>query len=124
MVTKGFGYASLPHAAAGGPGGAGISDQGNGWDPCVLADDGKTVIPEYFIFNGKVTTDVYLGYKITKNITWNLGADNLFNVHPDQSVTPGARLNSWGDSESGGPFDAVQMGFNGIRLFTKFVINL
>lgn len=67
---------------------------------------------------------MYLGYKITKNITWNLGADNLFNVHPDQSVTPGARLNSWGDSESGGPFDAVQMGFNGIRLFTKFVINL
>ncbi len=74
--------------------------------------------------HGKVTTDIYLGYKITKNITWNLGADNLFNVHPDQSVTPGARLNSLGDSESGGPFDAVQMGFNGIRLFTKFIINL
>lgn len=124
LVTKGFGYASLPHAAAGGPGGAGISDQGNGWDPYVSSDDGKTVIPEDFIFNGKVTTDVYAGYKITKNITWNLGADNLFNVHPDQSVTPDARMSSWGDSESGGPFDAVQMGFNGIRLFTKFVINL
>ena len=124
LTTKGFGYASLPGAAPGGPGGAGISDQGNGWDPYVLADDGKTVIPEDFIFNGKVTTDVYLGYKITKNITWNAGVDNLFNVHPDQSVTPGARLNSWGDSDSGGPFDAVQMGFNGMRLFTKFVINL
>jgi len=69
LVTKGFGYASLPHAAAGGPGGADISDQGNGWDPYVLSDDGKTVIPEDFIFNGKVTTDIYLGYKITKNIT-------------------------------------------------------
>lgn len=124
LVTKGFGYASLPGAPAGGPGGAGISDQGNGWDPHVLADDGKTVTPENFIFNGKVTSDVYVSYKINKNITWNIGADNLFNVHPDQSVTPGARQNSWGDSESGGPFDAVQMGFNGLRLFTKVVLNL
>lgn len=123
LVTKGFGYASLPGAAPGGPGGAGISDQGNGWDPYVLADDGKTVIPEDFIFHGKVTTDLYLSYKVTKNFSWHIGVDNLFNVHPDQAVTPGARASSWGDSESGGPFDAVQMGFNGIRMFTKIALS-
>jgi iron complex outermembrane receptor protein len=124
LVTKGFGYASLPGAPAGGPGGAGISDQGNGWDPYVLADDGKTVIPEDFIFNGKVTTDVYLSYKFIKNFTFFAGADNLFNVHPNQSVTPGARASSWGDSESGGPFDALQMGFNGMRIFSKIAFSL
>jgi iron complex outermembrane receptor protein len=123
LTTKGFGYASLPGAPAGGPGGAGISDQGNGWDPYVTTDDGKSVVPEDFIFNGKLTTDVYVNYKITKNVSWYVGADNLFNVHPDQSVTKGARQSSWGDSESGGPFDAVQMGFNGLRLFTKIALN-
>jgi iron complex outermembrane receptor protein len=123
LMTKGFGYASLPGAAAGGPGGAGISDQGNGWDPYVLADDGVSVVPEDFIFNGKVATDVYLSYKFTKNINWYAGVDNLFNVHPDQAVTPDARSSSWGDSESGGPFDAVQMGFNGLRMFTKVAFN-
>ena len=124
LVTKGFGYASLPGAAAGGPGGAGISDQGNGWDPYVLSDDGKTVVPEDFIFHGKVSTDLYVSYKITKIISWHIGVDNIFNVHPDQSVTPGARSSSWGDSESGGPFDAVQMGFNGMRMFTKLNFSL
>ncbi len=123
LTTKGFGYASLPGALPNGPGGAGISDQGNGWDPYVLADDGVTVIPEDFIFHGKVTTDLYLSYKFTKNVTWFVGADNIFNVHPDQSVTPGARMSSWGDSEFGGPFDAVQMGFNGTRLFSKIAFN-
>lgn len=124
LVTKGFGYASRPGATPGGPGGAGISDQGNGWDPYVLSDDGKTVVPEDFIFHGKLTTDMYLSKKIVRNLTWYMGIDNLFNVHPDQAVTPGARQSSWGDSESGGPFDAVQMGFNGIRLFSKINFTL
>jgi len=51
------------------------------------------------------------------------GVDNIFNVHPDQAVTAGARQNSWGDSESGGPFDAVQMGFDGLRMFTKLTFS-
>ncbi len=123
LTTKGFGYASLPGAAPGGPGGAGISDQGQGWDPYVTTDDGTSVVPEDFIFNGKFTTDVYASLKLSSNIRWYVGVDNVFNVHPDVSVTPNARLSSWGDSESGGPFDAVQMGFNGIRMFTKFVFN-
>ncbi len=124
VVTKGFGYSSLPGKPAGGPGGEGISDQGNGWDPYVLADDGVTVVPEDFVFHGKVVTDAYVSFKFSKSLMWNLGVDNLLNVHPDQAVTAGARQGSWGDSESGGPFNAVQMGFNGIRIFTKFIINL
>lgn len=123
LTTQGFGYASVPGADPDGPGGENISASGNGWDPYVELDDGSGVVPENFVFGGKVATDVYANYKLSKNVTWFAGVDNLFNVHPDESVTRGARRNSWGDSESGGPFDAVQMGFNGIRLFTKFVFN-
>ena len=119
LTTQGFGYSSLPGAAAGGPGGAGISDNSSGWDPYVTADDGKSIIAENFVFHPKMTTDVYLSYKISKQVTWFAGVDNIFNVHPDLAVTQGALQNSWGDSESGGPFDAVQMGSNGLRMFTK-----
>jgi iron complex outermembrane recepter protein len=51
------------------------------------------------------------------------GVDNLFNVHPDLSAVPNARYASAYDSESGGPFDAVQMGFDGTRLFAKLALN-
>ena len=123
LITQGFGYASLPGAAAGGPGGAGISDNSSGWDPYVTTDDGKSVIPENFVFHGKISTDVYASYKISKNVSWYLGVDNIFNVHPDLAITKGAVYSSWGDSESGGAFDAVQMGSNGLRAFAKFAIN-
>jgi iron complex outermembrane receptor protein len=119
LTTQGFGYSALPGAAPGGPGGAGISDAGNGWDPYVTTDDGKSVVPENFVFHGKVTTDLYAAYKVGKSLTWYIGVDNITNVHPDQAIVPNAKQASWGDSESGGPFDAVQMGFNGMRMFTK-----
>ena len=124
LTTQGFGYASVPGAPAGGPGGAGISDSENGWDPYVTRDDGQGVVPENFVFHGKITTDVYLTYKLAKAVTLFAGVDNIFNVHPDLAVTQGAVQSSWGDSESGGAFDAVQMGSNGMRMFVKFGINL
>ena len=123
LTTQGFGYSSVPGAPAGGPGGAGISDQGLGYDPYVTTDDGKSVVPEDFVFHGKATTDIYASYKFSKHLTWYVGVDNIFNVHPDESVVQNARLASADDSESGGPFDSVQMGFDGIRLFTKLAIN-
>jgi iron complex outermembrane recepter protein len=123
VTTQGFGYSSVPGAAPGGPGGAGISDQGNGWDPYVTTDDGKSVVPENFVHFGKVTTDLYLSYKVSKNLVWYAGVDNLFNVHPDLSIVPNARLASAFDSESGGPFDSIQMGFDGLRMFTKLSFN-
>ena len=85
-------------------------------------------VPEVFRFGGKVTTDLYASYNLSKNSTLTIGVDNLFNVHPDKSVVPGSvslatGSSSWGDSESGGPFDAVQMGFDGTRLFAKLIFN-
>ncbi len=124
LSTQGYGYNTMAGAAPGTPGGDGISNAGLGYYPYVATDDGTTTVPEDFIFNGKMTTDLYFSYKINKNVSWILGVDNIFNVHPDISATVGAKNASWGDSESGGPFDAVQMGYNGMRLFTKVVLNL
>ena len=122
LTTQGFGYASLPNAAANGPGGAGISDQGLGYDPYVTTDDGTKVVHEDFVFHGKLVTDIYASYKISKNVSWVVGVDNLLNVHPDLALTAGAHMSSWGDSESGGPFDSVQMGYNGLRMFSRFLL--
>jgi iron complex outermembrane receptor protein len=94
-----------------------------GINPMVPADYIPNLyVPEVFNYNGKVVTDVYASYKFSKHIALFAGADNLFNVHPDLGVNPLAR--GWfGDNESGGPWDSVQMGFNGLRLFGKLVLN-
>jgi iron complex outermembrane receptor protein len=93
-----------------------------GGSETVTPDNGGAPITEYFVFGGKVTTDIYSSIKLSKSTSWVLGIDNLFNVHPDPAYTKGAKLNSFGDSESGGVFDAVQMGSNGLRLFSKIVL--
>jgi iron complex outermembrane receptor protein len=91
-----------------------------GINPMVPSDaDDKVLVPEVFNFGGKVVTDIYASYKLCKHATVFIGADNLFNIHPDLGVNPLAK--GWaGDNESGGPWDSVQMGFNGLRLFGKF----
>ncbi len=94
---------------------------GYGWDntypPEIVLDNGQTV-PEQFNYYGKVTTDVYASYKITKNFMVSLGSDNLFNVHPDLGYVPGAPTKAY-DGETGGAWDPVQMGIDGRRLFVK-----
>ena len=77
-----------------------------------------TYIPEIFNYRGKFTTDIYSNIQLSKKVNFILGADNIFNVHPDFAVNPQAKY--WaGDNETGGPWDGVQMGYNGLRLFTK-----
>ncbi|MFT3681316.1 MAG: TonB-dependent receptor [Ferruginibacter sp.] len=94
----------------------------SGINPRVPADDESGYVPEIFNFNRKITTDISLSYKVSKQITVFAGADNVFNVHPNLGVNPLAK-NWFGDNESGGPWDSVQMGFNGRRLFTKVSFN-
>ena len=94
----------------------------SGINPQVPTDNGSGYVPEIFNYGGKITTDVSVSYKFSKKITLFIGADNLYNVHPDLGVNPLAK-NWYGDNESGGPWDSVQMGFNGRRLFTKLAFN-
>ena len=95
--------------------------------PYVTLDATGQAIPEIFDFSPKVTTDIYASLKFNKNLLWTVGIDNLFNVHPDTNVIKGSvnpnSSSSFGDSESGGPFEAVQMGFDGMRIFTKLTFN-
>jgi iron complex outermembrane receptor protein len=66
---------------------------------------------------------MYGSYKFNKKIRLFIGVDNLFNVHPNPGVNQLAK--GWfGDNESGGHRDSVQMGFNGMRLFTKLAFDL
>jgi iron complex outermembrane receptor protein len=94
-----------------------------GINPMVPTDaDPNVYVPEVFNYNPKFITDVYLSYRFSPKISLFIGADNLFNVHPDLGVNPLAK--GWaGDNESGGPWDSVQMGFNGRRLFAKLALN-
>lgn len=62
------------------------------------------------VYEPKVVTDLTLGYDISKNFSLNIGAANLFNVYPTQQDT---------ETETGGLWDAVQMGFSGTFYFTK-----
>lgn len=80
------------------------------------------LVPEIFNFTGKITTDIFASYKFSKKISLFIGADHLFNVHPDLGVNLHAR--GWfSDNESAGPWDSVQMDFNGLRLFSKLVLD-
>ncbi len=94
-----------------------------GINPMVPTDaDPSVYVPEVFDFKGKLVTDIFGSYKICKKVSVFVGVDNIFNVHPNLGVNQLAK--GWfGDNESGGPWDSVQMGFNGLRMFGKLSFN-
>ncbi|MFD2288458.1 TonB-dependent receptor [Pedobacter petrophilus] len=95
----------------------------NTYPPLVALDnDPNTTVLEQFNYSGKMVSDLYGSYKFSKRVTVFFGADNVFNVHPDLGYVQGAKLSAY-DGETGGAWDAVQMGFNGRRLFTKLAFN-
>lgn len=101
----------------------GFGVNGDGINPEVPIDadpTGNTLVPEIFYYSGKFTTDLYMNVQFTKKISVVGGVDNIFNVHPDYAINPLAK--GWaGDNETGGPWDGVQMGYNGLRMFTRLV---
>ena len=84
--------------------------------------DGIHVKKEIFNYKAKLVTDLFFSYKLSKVVSIFIGADNIFNIHPDLSLVPGAKLEG-ADNESGGAWESVQMGFNGRKLFGKIVFN-
>ncbi len=126
MKTLGFGWTGLASkAGTDGPGDPAISGSFTGIDPYADIDgysDQVHVTPEVFNYRGKITSDLYVSYKFSKKISLFAGADNVFNIHPDFAAVKNARYEAF-DNETGGPWEAVQMGFNGRRLFSKLVFN-
>jgi iron complex outermembrane recepter protein len=94
-----------------------------GINPQIPSDaNAATLVPEVFDYKARLVTDVFVSYKLSKHATLFLGADNVLNAHPAIGVNQQAKANANGN-ESGGPWDSVQMGFNGRRLFTKLSLN-
>ena len=67
------------------------------------------------VYNAKVTTDLSFGYEFSKNLNLTLGSKNLFNRYPTLQTTQVTT----GNTESGGIFDPVQMGFAGRQVFAR-----
>lgn len=97
----------------------GYGEDGLGINPQVPTDaDPGIYVPDQYNYGGKLVNDLYFTYKVNSKVSLSWGADNLFNVHPDLGINPAAR--GWAfNNETGGPWDAVQMGGNGMRLFAR-----
>jgi iron complex outermembrane receptor protein len=67
------------------------------------------------MYQPKITTDIHFSYQISTLVNLQLGANNLLNIYP-------TKQHSYTDS--GGLWDATQMGTNGSFYYTKFSLKL
>tara|TARA_R110002050_G_scaffold16019_2_gene49061 strand:- start:157983 stop:161009 length:3027 start_codon:yes stop_codon:yes gene_type:complete len=67
------------------------------------------------IYKASLITDVSLGYNFFENLKLTIGANNLFNTYP----TP--QFDGWTDQ--GGLADSVQMGSDGMYIFSRINFN-
>ncbi|WP_024769221.1 TonB-dependent receptor [Aquimarina macrocephali] len=67
------------------------------------------------VYGAKITADLNVGYKLTDNLKFTIGGNNIFNEYPDQQND--------GETEAGGYWDAVQMGFGGAYYYARLDFN-
>jgi iron complex outermembrane receptor protein len=76
----------------------------------------KVVLIDYAgvdnVYAPRVNTDITFGYQINKQLKLTLGSNNLFNIYP-------TKQDESGNTEAGGYWDAVQMGFNGAYYYAR-----
>lgn len=65
-------------------------------------------------YDARITTDLSFGYEFSDKFSWVLGGKNIFNKYPTLQYDHV----SDGNTESGGIFDPVQMGFVGRQVYT------
>jgi iron complex outermembrane receptor protein len=101
----------------------GYGEDGSGIAPMVPTDaDENKYVEDKFVYGAKLVPDLYFAYRLSDKVALNLGVDNIANVHPDLGFAPGAA--GWAfNNETGGPWDAVQMGGNGRRFFARLALN-
>ncbi|MBL7814535.1 MAG: TonB-dependent receptor [Saprospiraceae bacterium] len=71
-------------------------------------------------YDAATITDLTLGYQLPKGVNIFLGSSNIFDVYPGYK-SGGQRMYQDRETETGGTFDAVQMGSNGRMFFAKLV---
>ena len=76
----------------------------------------KIVLVDYALeddyYGAKIVSDATLGFQLSKELKLNIGANNIFNVYPDKQ-------DEQGNTEAGGYYDAVQMGFGGTYFYAR-----
>ena len=76
----------------------------------------KVVLVDYAglnnVYDPKIITDLTLGFQIIKQVKLSIGSNNIFNIYP-------TKQDESGNTEAGGYFDAVQMGFSGAYYYTR-----
>jgi iron complex outermembrane receptor protein len=96
----------------------GYGQDGLGIAPTVPLDNGNGDTPDQYDYAGKIVPDLYFSFPLMKHFTAYVGADNILNSHPDFGVAKGAK--DWAyNTETGGAWDAVQMGSNGRKIFLR-----
>jgi len=87
--------------------------------PMVPTDIDPTIkVADKYVYGGKMVNDLYISYKIRKAATLTVGVNNMLNVHPDFGAVGGAKYYAY-NTETGGPWDAVQMGTNGTFFYAR-----
>jgi iron complex outermembrane receptor protein len=79
-------------------------------DPADYGGLENQIIAATDTYDAKLITDLVLGFKLNDGLKLNVGANNLFNVYPDQQ-------DDW--TEAGGYWDSVQMGFGGAYYYAR-----
>ncbi len=79
-------------------------------DPADYGGFANQVIAATDTYDPKLVTDLVLGFRLCEDLRLHVGANNLFNVYPDQQ-------DDW--TEAGGYWDAVQMGFSGAFYYAR-----
>ncbi len=101
----------------------GYGQDGLGIDPMVPTDANPNItVPDSYKYEAKLVSDLYLSFRFTKNLKLFIGTDNVFNVHPSLGAVQSAKYWAY-NNETGGPWDAVQMGDNGRRFFARLAMN-
>lgn len=67
------------------------------------------------VYDAKATFDLNLGFKLSDNLKLSVGGNNIFNEYPTQQND--------GETESGGYWDSVQMGFGGAFCYARLGFN-
>jgi iron complex outermembrane recepter protein len=64
------------------------------------------------VYHQRTVTDLTAGYQLCKNLKLSIGGNNIFNIYP-------SKQDEQGNTEAGGYWDAVQMGFSGDYYYTR-----
>lgn len=80
--------------------------------------NGKTIAVEHPVWGAKVITDLSVGYKFTENVKMVVGANNIFDVYPDENLESLKSSNQFTYSRN-----VSQFGQNGRFVFARLSLS-